>query len=433
MITKPRIQAITPFILFVSIYIASHLFFKVPISPLVACTISVIYAIYLIPSLPLNDKVQLFLHGSANNTVLAMCYIFILSSVFTYVLKLIGGIDNTISLGLFLIPNNWILPGFFVVVSLFATAIGSSMGSIAAFMPIATGLANSLGISPALLAGITVSGAMLGDNLSLISDTTIAATQTTNTTMSAKFKENILLVIPAFFITIGILFWISGTLTLNVLPPIVPPTLTQLISILPYGVLFFCALYGIDVIAVLVISIITGIVIGLALNQIQLKQCATIILDGFIDAGTGMQEVLILSLLISGLSYLVEYNGGIEYILKKMSTHITSSRSAEFHIALLIFLVNAAIAINTIAILVTGPIAKKIADFYKIPSARIASLLDTISCFCQGILPYAPQLLLAGSLAGISSTSIMPYLHYQWAILMVTMASIFYTPARMKK
>ncbi len=421
---KPSFLSLTPFLVFVGLFLTSALFFSSKISPLFSCLIALIYSLFTFrEKIPFNKKVEVFLAGGAQPTVIAMIYIFIFSAIFTYILKLIGGTEAAVKVGMQLLPQNYILPGFFTIVSIFATAIGSSMGAIAAFLPIGMGIAQKIGTDPALMAGVVVSGAMLGDNLSIISDTTIAATQTTGARMADKFKANIKLVIPAFLLTVGILMAVGGTPSTDL---IASATLTyhDAITIIPYAVVFLFALLGIDVIAVLVLGILTAIGIGIAQGTFTFVRGTSLILEGFAKDAGGIQEVLILALLISGLTYIVEYNGGITYILQLFSTRITSKGTAELYIALLTFLVSAAVAINTIAILVTGPVAKKIGDSFGLKGKRVASLLDVVACICQGILPYAPQLLLAGSLAGVSSIAIMPHLHYQWAILLVTVVSI---------
>lgn len=420
--------ALIPFLVFVGLFLISALFFSSTISPLFTCLIAIIVSFFTFKqSLSLNQKVEIGIQGSAQPTVLAMCYIFIFSAVFAYTLTLIGGLNAAVNLGLYVIPIQFILPGFFIIVSLFATAIGSSMGTIAAFTPIGIGIAQQLGIEPALMTGVVVSGAMLGDNLSIISDTTIAATQTTMCEMKDKFKANVLLVIPAFILTIATLSIINYYTTTDTALAIPTVHAYDLIKATPYALVFIFALFGIDVIAVLIIGIFSAISIGMWQGTLDIVRGTGIILEGFVKDSSGIQEVLILALLVAALSYIVEYNGGINYLLEHISTRVRSKAGAELYIALLVFLVNAAVAINTIAILITGPVAKKIGDTFGIAKTRIASLIDIVACICQGILPYAPQLLLAGSLSGISSIAIIPYLYYQGYIFLVVIGSIVHT------
>lgn len=415
-----------PFAIFVGLFVCSLVFFNGTISPIFSCLVAITVALMLMPRhISFNKRIEIALQGSAHPTIIAMCYIYILSAVFTYTLKLIGGLDAAVQIGMRIIPESYLLPGFFTIVSLFATAIGSSMGAIAAFLPIGLGIAHKVQVDPAFMAGIVVGGAMLGDNLSIISDTTIAAVQTTHCSMKEKFSHNLRLVIPAFvftFITLTILNG-QGGYSLHALD-ITSIGYDHIVKTTPYMLIFVCAILGMDVIPVLLVGIIWAASIGISYRVLTFTRATGLLLEGFAHDSGGIQEVLILSLLVAALSHLVEYNGGISYILEKLSTRIKSERSAELHISLLIFLVNAAVAINTIAILITGPVAKKVGNAHGVSNARVATLIDIVACICQGILPYAPQLLLAASLAGVSTTAIMPYLYYQGYILVVLMITI---------
>lgn len=425
-----RFFALTPFFLFVGLFIFSSFIFKAAISPLFLCLVAIMYAIGFIfdRTVSLNKRVELFVLGSAKSAVISMCYIFILSTVLTHLLQKIGGTQAVIGLGLQFIPLSLLLPGFFTVVSVFATTIGSSMSAIAAFMPIGAGIAAILHIDPALMAGIVVNGAMLGDNLSIISDTTIAATQTIGARMIDKFKSNIILVVPAFIATLLVLWHQSTSYVITVTSILAMQEFTgSWLTILPYVSLFVLALLGYDVLAVLVISILLAMAIGIGIGTFDFAYAAAQLLDGFTQS-PGMQEVLILVLMISGLSSLVEYNGGIDYLLQVTTKQISSSRSAEYVIVMLGFFVNAIIGINTITILITGSLVKHIAERFYVSKQRAASLLDVATCVSQGVLPYTPQLLLAASLAGITSMAIIPHLYYQWFLFAITMISIIVRP-----
>jgi len=420
---------LAPFIIFVALFAMSAVFFNAQLSPLFMCLVAITVGLLTLPrQLTFNKRMEIALSGSSQPTIIAMCYIFIFSAVFTHVLTLIGGLQAATHIGTYLIAPAYILPGFFIIISIFATVVGTSMGAIAAFLPIGMGIAQQLGIDPALMAGITVGAAMLGDNLSIISDTTIAAVQTVECTMKAKFTENLKLVIPAALLTVITLAIINRQLyNLNALACGQTPNLRELIAVFPYCLIIGCALLGLDVIAVLLIGIVCAITIGVWQDYFSFIRGTGMFLEGFAQNAGGIQEVLILVLLVAALSHLVEYNGGIKYILNALSKRINSPASAEWHIALLVFLVNAAVAINTIAILITGPVAKKISDHVGIARARTAALIDIVACICQGILPYAPQLLLASSLSGVTTLAIMPHLHYQWFMLVVTVGSIMRT------
>ncbi len=366
---------------------------------------------------------KLIVEGAMQSTIVTMIYIYIFGTAFTYVLRLIGGVDSAVKLGMSIIPNNFILPGFFSIVSLFAVAIGSSTGAIATFLPIGLGFGSKMGIDPSLMCGLVVSGAMLGDNLSVISDTTVAATQTTGTKMVDKFRENIFLVIPAFLLTVGVLIYINSYYQVDIFYAFASPTWKDILRILPYLFIFIFAFMGFNVIAVLIFGILCGIVTGIGLGVFSFTHGTSLFLEGF-SVNPSIHEILVLVLLISGLAKIVEYNGGINYLLDKFSQRITGKGSAELHIAFLVSLICMATAINTIAILLTGPSAKKIADQYGISGKRTACILDIVACITKGILPYGHQLLLAGSIAGVSTVSIIPYLHYQAFIFLVIVASI---------
>jgi Na+/H+ antiporter NhaC len=357
-----------------------------------------------------------------------MGYIFIFSAVFTYVMRLIGGVDVAAALGLYFIPKSLILPGLFTVVSIFAVAIGSSMGTIAAFLPIGIGIASKLGINPSLMAGVIVGGSMLGDNLSLISDTTIAATQTTGCRMSDKFKMNFWLVLPAFFLTFAVLAWLNYGITSESTHELLLSHVGRYdaLKILPYGLILGLALLGLDVIAVLLVGIVSALGIGVWYGYFSFTESTSMIVDGF-SQSRDIQQVLLLSFFVAGLSKIVEHNGGLRFLLDRLSRRVKSKAGAEVVVAVLIFVVNAAVAINTVAILITGPVAKRIGTRFDIPGKRLACILDIFSCICQGVIPYAPQLLLAGSIAGVSSVSIIPYLHYQGFIFLVASVSIIRT------
>ncbi len=420
---------LTPFLLFVSIFLVSTVWLSSAIEPVFAALVAIAFSFltFVVPT-PFNKKVELFIEGVAQPTVITMGYIFIFAAVFTYVMRVIGGVDAAAAWGLYFIPESLILPGLFTVVSIFAVAIGSSMGTIAAFLPIGIGIANKLGINPSFMAGVIVGGAMLGDNLSLISDTTIAATQTTGCRMSDKFKMNFWLVMPAFFLTAIVLIWLNYGITAEFPHEHFLPQIGNYdaIKILPYGLVLGLALFGLDVIAVLVVGILSALGIGIAYGYFSWAASTSMFVDGFTQS-RDIQQVLLLSFSIAGLAKIVEYNGGLRFLLDRLSRRVQSRGAAEVVVAVLIFVVNAAVAINTVAILITGPVAKRIGTRFNVTGKRLACILDIFSCVCQGVIPYAPQLLLAGSIAGVSSVSIIPYLHYQGFIFIIASLSIVRT------
>lgn len=427
--TEVRFQrglfALTPFFVCIMLFFLSSFLCAETISPLFIGIISALYAVACTfdSSVSFHKRIELFIQGTAQPIIIAMCYIFFLSTVFTFVLKAIGGVDAAVSLALYAIPSQAILPGLFTLISFFAVAIGSSMSAIAAFMPIAVTLADALNVDPALMAGVVVGGAMLGDNLSVVSDTTIAATQAVGAKMADKFKVNFFLVLPAFLATISILFYVSSDLTAATHASQSLISKSECISLTPYILILCLALYGLDVLATLLIGIFAGIFVGWWNAVFTFCGATNLFLEAF-SRDTAMQEVLWLVLLIGGIAHIVEYNGGIEYLLHISTRRMKKMWYAELTIFLLTALVNAFIAINTITILVMGPLVKRIAQEYGISPQRAASLLDIASCFCQGVLPYAPQLLLAASLAHVSPISILFHAHYQYCIAVVTLFSI---------
>jgi Na+/H+ antiporter NhaC len=288
------------------------------------------------------------------------------------------------------------------------------MGAIAAFMPIAVSIATHLALNPSLMAATVVCGAMFGDNLSILSDTTIAAVKVTNTTMTKKLILNSKIALPAFIGSILLLTYKNYSMVhaidLTYIPTI---SFLDMIKTLPYVATFYLALTGLDIIIVLVLGIIFALSIGLLLQNITTLMAINILFDGFYNS-KGMVNVFILVLLLSGLSSIITYNGGIEYLINKIKHKISSPRYAKLAILLLIVLINITIAINTIAIIIAGPIAVEIGEDYEIDNAETACILDIGSCTIQGLLPYTPQLLLAASMAQVSTISLLPYLYYQF-------------------
>lgn len=429
-----KLSHLLPFFVFVGLFFISTIWLDSRFSPIFACLLAIVVSFFTFaPKIGFNKKVDVFISGCANPVIVAMSLIFIESSMFTYILKLTGSTDAAVRLGMCMLPCGYLLPGFFLITAIFATAIGSSMGTIAAFLPIGIGIAQKIGIPLPLMAGTVVGAAMLGDNLSLISDTTIAATKTTGSKMHDKFKANFWLVSIAAVLTLIVLTYINAGYSANCADIVVQQTVfTDLILIIPYLLVLLLALCGLDVVGVLAIAILVALGIGVALGKFSFLESTMLPLEGFAH-DRAIDEVLILAFLIAGLSKIVEFNGGLSYLLSRVSRGIKSKGGAEVAIAGLIFLVNAVTAINTVAILVTGPIAHRIGQQFGIQNKRVACLLDIFSCICQGILPYAPQLLLAQSIAQVTSVSIIPYLYYQGFIFIVMIFSITRTFMKEKK
>jgi len=371
----------------------------------------------------LNQKVRIFISGATRPTIVYMSFIFIFSAAFTHAAERIGSIQTAVDCGLRLIPTYAVLPGLFILISTFAFMIGSSLGSIAAFMPIAIGFGTTLSLDTSLLAGIVVGASLLGDNLSLISDTTIAAAKTTGCTMKDKFRTNVFLVFPALVMTTFILFIFNQIHVSDVFLTIKPFIGTDILRIAPYGVILALSIAGVDVLAVLVIGALTAGSIGIALGSFTFLEATSFLFKGFYGS-QGMVTVFLLVLLIAGLAKTIEHNGGIEYLVNKWHPRIKSRWAAEVSIALFGNLITSAIVSNTVAILISGPIALRIGTSFGIARERIASLIDIFACISYGLLPYGPPLLLASAICNISPLSIFPYLHYQYCIFVVCMISI---------
>ncbi|MBV8661345.1 MAG: hypothetical protein JO129_04340 [Candidatus Dependentiae bacterium] len=361
-----------------------------------------------------NEKVEIFLQGSMQTMIIHMCYIFYVSTVFTTILEQIGGIAAIVNLSLAFIPEWCILPGFFMVGSLFSFMVGTSMGAIAAFMPIAVSIASHLTINPSIMAATIVCGATFGDNLSIISDTTIAAVKITNSSMKKKLLLNTKIAAPAFLASVAILTY-HNYIIANTIGNSHQAGISNLdfIKILPYIATFYLALTGLDILIVLIAGIIFAMGIGIWLKSVTLLQIINLVFDGFY-ASKGMVNIFILVLLLAGLSKIMSHNGGINYLIEKLRNRIANGCHAKIAIFLLISIINIMIAINTISILITGPVATKIGNDFDLEPAETACILDIGSCVSQGLLPYAPQLLLAASMAQVSPISLMPYLYYQY-------------------
>ena len=373
----------------------------------------------------INQSIEEFIAGVGHQDIIAMCLIYLLAGAFAAVAKTSGGVDATVNLGLNVIPTSMILPGIFLISAFIATAMGTSMGTIAAIAPVALGIAESSGMSPGLTAGVVLSGAMFGDNLSIISDTTIAATRSQGCMMKDKFKENIRIALPAAIVAI-IIFAIQSTATI--------PSIATSIDwpkIVPYIFILVMALLGVNVFVVLFI----GIVLASSVGMIYLEEYSLIKVAKDIYAGFGnMQEIFFLSLLIGGLSELMKTGGGLSYLTRSISKMIKrfssehsekeSSQASEFGIAALVSLVNICTANNTVSIIVSGSVARKLAQSNHISPRRSASLLDIFSCVIQGILPYGAQVLLLGSIFKLSPLDIISNSYYCFALAISAGAAI---------
>ncbi|XPV76011.1 MAG: Na+/H+ antiporter NhaC family protein [Desulfovibrio sp.] len=388
------------------------------LSATVAILPAIIWAVMLGKE-SLNDNINTFLRGAGHPNIITMCMIYLLAGGFASVAKAIGGVESTVNLGLSLVPASMVLPGLFVIAAFIATAMGTSMGTIAAIAPIAVGVATKTDISMSLLMGAVVGGAIFGDNLSMISDTTIAATRTQGCAMSDKFKMNFKLALPAALITI-VLFAVLGS----------GGTVSSegeysLLKVLPYVAILGMAVAGVNVFVVLTSGIVLcGLVGFITADTFTLLQLSKDIYGGF----TGMQEILVLSLMIGGLGELIRRQGGIDAILGWVSSFAggrSGRKSGEFSISALAVLADLCTANNTVAIIITGGMAKEIAVKHNVDPRRSASLLDIFSCIVQGLIPYGAQVLLAGSIAGVSPLTIISGMYYCMILAVVATIGIF--------
>lgn len=415
--------ALLPLIIFLAIYIISGIvnnnFYKMPI--MVAFLGASVTALAMNRKENINKRIEIFCKGAGNDDIILMCFIFMLAGAFAQVAKDVGAVDSTVNLGLSVLPANIIICGIFIIGCFISLSIGTSMGTIAALAPVAIGIASKTGITLGLAIGAVISGAMFGDNLSLISDTTIAATKTQGCEMRDKFKMNILIVLPAAIITAIIFIFINSETTVAISDNLK----FDLIKVVPYIAVLITALMGINVIVVLIGGIVLSGFIGIVYGSFDVWGLLASISKGV----NGMGEIIIISILVGGLVEIIKHNGGIAFIIQKINNSVHSKKGAEFGIAILVILVNMCTANNTIAIVMTGPLARDIGERYNIDKRRAASLLDIFSCFCQGIIPYGAQLLLAASLVGMSPIMIMKYLYYPYLMgICAVFAIIFGLP-----
>ena len=409
--------ALSPLIVFLCLYLVTSIlvndFYKVPIT--VAFLVSSIYAVAITRGLPLNERVMQFSMGAANKDIILMIWIFILAGAFAQSAKDIGSIDATVNLTLQFLPANLLLAGFFLASCFISLSIGTSVGTIVALTPVVAGIAEKTDMNMAFMTAIVVGGAFFGDNLSFISDTTIAATRTQGCAMRDKFRVNFLIVMPAALLVL--VYYIFAGMDVEVSHE---PVSIEWLKVLPYLIVLVSAFMGMNVALVLVLGIVSTGVIGLLTGSLTF-------FDWFASMGngiTGMGELIIVTLLAGGMLELIRYNGGIAYILHVLTRRIESKRGAELCIATLVSIANVCTANNTIAIITVGPLAKDIAGKYGVDNRKSASILDTFSCVVQGIIPYGAQLLIASKLASLSPISIIGYLYYPMCVGVIAIVCI---------
>jgi Na+/H+ antiporter NhaC len=409
--------ALLPLGIFLTLFVGSGVitgdFYKMPV--LAAIMVAVTTALMMNRKETLTAKIERFAAGAGHPDIMTMTFIFILAGAFSASAKGMGAVESTVNLALSTLPPSFLIVGLFVIGAFISLSMGTSMGTIAALAPIGVGISGETDISIALTMAAVVGGAMFGDNLSFISDTTIAAVRTQQTEMKDKFKTNFFIVLPAAILTAVILF-IATTGNYSM----VGAESFSWVKILPYISVLITALLGFNVLGVLMGGTVLAGVIGLADGSYQLSSFLQTVTEGIL----GMAELVMLALLIGGMVEIIKYNGGIDYLLNTMTKRIKSKKGAEFGIAGLVSLTNLSTANNTISIIFTGPLAKDIADQYEIDKRKSASLLDIFSCSVQGLIPYGAQVLTAAKLGEISPIAVLPYSFYPILIAVFGIVSI---------
>lgn len=417
---KKGIIALSPIIVFVLFYLVTSIiagdFYKIPIT--VAFMVSSIYAIILFRDRPLMQRINSFSRGAATEQMMLMIWIFVLAGAFAHSAKSMGSIDATVNLALNFLPPSMIFAGMFLAACFISLSIGTSVGTIAALTPIAVGLAQETGTDLAMMTAIIVGGSFFGDNLSFISDTTIIATQTQGCRLSDKFRVNSFLVFPAA-IVILVVYFILGK---DTHAPQQVETV-QWVKVIPYLTVLITAICGMNVMAVLTLGIILCGIIGLCTGGFaDIYAWFGAMGEGILSMG----ELIIVTMMAGGMLELVKQHGGIDFIIRQLTRRVNSKRGAELSIGSLVSLVDLCTANNTVAILTVGDIAKQIGDRYGVDNKKCASILDTFSCFTQGLIPYGAQLLIAAGLAAINPVSMLPYLYYAYALGGAALLSIIF-------
>ena len=416
--------ALSPFLIFMVVYLVGSLiagdFYELPLT--VAFLVASAYAIAITPKIKLRERINIFSRGAGDENIMLMIWIFVLAGAFATAASKMGAIDATVNLTLRLLPASMLLPGLFLAACFISLSIGTSVGTVVALTPVAVGIAEQTGCSLPMIVALVVGGAFFGDNLSFISDTTIVATQTQGCKMNDKFKANIWLAAPAaILVLVAYIFIGQGVHVPEYLPAV------EWYKVIPYVAVLVMAIIGVNVLIVLFIGILLAGVIGILTGSFN-----TIGWMGAMGEGImGMSELIIVTLLAGGMLALIRHNGGIDYLIHALTIRIRSKRGAKFTIALLVILADMCTANNTIALVTVGPMAREIADKYGIDRRISASLLDTFSCFTQGILPYGAQLLMAAGLAKITPFEIIGYLYYPIALgAMAVLGIIFNYPRK---
>ena len=416
---KKGLIALSPLFVFIAFYLITSIiagdFYKIPIT--VAFMVSSIYAIIICGGKPLMQRINTYSRGAATEQMMLMIWIFVLAGAFAHSAKMMGSIDATVNLTLSLLPPQMILAGLFLAACFISLSIGTSVGTIAALVPIAAGVATETGTDVALMTAIIVGGSFFGDNLSFISDTTIMATQTQGCRLSDKFRVNVFIVAPAA-IVILIVYFLMGTDVQT--PQQIPPV--EWVKVIPYLVVLITAILGMNVMAVLTLGILLTGLIGLLTGSFDIYGWFGAMGEGILSMG----ELIIVTMMAGGMLELIRQQGGIDFIIRLLTRRVNGKRGAELSIAALVSLVDICTANNTVAILTVGRISKEVGDRYGVDNKKCASILDTFSCTVQGLIPYGAQMLIAAGLASLNPVSILPYLYYPFALGIVALLSILF-------
>lgn len=416
-INKPNGWALMPLVVFLCLYLVTSLivndFYKVPIT--VAFLVASVYAVATTKGLSLNDRILQYSSGAANKNIMLMLWIFILAGAFAQSAKAMGAIDATVNLTLLLLPDNLLLVGIFLASCFISLSIGTSVGTIVALTPVAAGIAMKTDVSLPFMTALVIGGAFFGDNLSFISDTTIAATRTQGCVMRDKFRVNFLIAVPAALL-VFIYYIIYGTQV---------ESASEIHAIewgkvIPYLIVLGTAIAGMNVTLVLLLGVLSTGIIGCIYGSFDLFGWFASMGEGI----TGMGELIIITLMAGGMLELIRFNGGVDYILHHLTRHVSNKRGAELSIAALVSLANFCTANNTIAIITVGPLANNIAEQFRVDKRKSASILDTFSCVVQGLIPYGAQMLIAAELTKLSPISIIGYLYYPIILGIVALLSI---------
>lgn len=427
MSNKKGLLALSPLFLLIVLIVAFTVYSvdsshqDTSLSLTVAFMISSIYAVAISGGMPVRKRVDTYSKGAGANNLMLMLWIYVLAGSFAASAKAMGAVDATVNLALSILPANMILPGLFLAACFISVSIGTSVGTVVALVPIAAGLAHSMDANVGMMTAIIVGGAYFGDNLSFISDTTVVATQTQNCKMSDKFKVNSMIVVPAAVLVL-IAYSVMGI-------GLQAPTHineVEYMKVLPYLIVLITAIAGMNVMAVLTLGTLLCGAIGIGSHL--LGASGSYDLFGWFSAMgngiIGMGEIIIIAMMAGGMLEIIRENGGIDFIINKITAHVNSKRGAELSIAALVSMVNICTANNTVAILTVGNISKKIGDRFGVDNRKAASILDTFSCMVQGLIPYGVQMLLAAGLANLSPMDILPYLYYPLAIGVAALLAI---------